>query len=29
MRRMKKIGSLENILKLIPGLGGLTSSSAI
>lgn len=25
MRRMKKIGSLENILKLIPGLGGLTS----
>ena len=25
MRRMKKIGSLENILNLIPGLGGLTS----
>ena len=25
LRRMKKIGSLENILKLIPGLGGLTS----
>ena len=25
MRRMKKIGSLESILKLIPGLGGLTA----
>ncbi len=24
MRRMKKIGSLEGIMKLIPGLGGLT-----
>jgi signal recognition particle subunit SRP54 len=24
MRRMKKIGSMESILKLIPGLGGLT-----
>lgn len=25
MRRMKQIGSLESILKLIPGLGGLTA----
>ena len=28
MRRMKKIGSLESILKLIPGLGGLREKLA-